>query len=468
VGLGLIATNTIAQGDTRRTGLASLEAQNATIYRVENDTRWPGTAAVVVSIIHIYKGDYQATRSLNNRAVRFISSQLDEREVIGDPFRLIANKNKSFIGSFVNGMGFILDPIEANILLARGKYNQDVIFPYLSGQDLNSDPEQKPSRWIINFFDWPRERTLKGRWTQLSKKAQAEALRTGIVPPDYPGPVAMDYPDCYDIVKERVYPVRAKVRRQAHRAYWWHYGDKRPALYSTIAQFKRVLVQTLHTKYLAPSFTSNGTVYSHALTVFASDTWETYSIIQSTLHEVWVRERSSSLGQTLRYSPTDCYETFPHPSKILDLDTIGAIYYEHRRQIMLERQEGLTTTYNRFHEPQDTAQDNIYLRQLHIEVDNAVAAAYGWQDLDLGYGFHETAQGIRYTVSEPARRELLTRLLKLNHERYAEEVRLGLHEKKQGRKGAKGQAVAERSQSGSQEKGGKDRKKKNDGQMSLL
>ena len=63
---------------------------------------------------------------------------------------------------------------------------------------------------------------------------------------------------------------------------------------------------------------------------------------------------------------------------------------------------------------------------------SAVAAAYGWTDLDLGHGFHETKQGLRFTISEPARREVLARLLKLNHERYAEEVKQGLHEKKKG------------------------------------
>jgi len=52
--------------------------------------------------------------------------------------------------------------------------------------------------------------------------------------------------------------------------------------------------------------------------------------------------------------------------------------------------------------------------------------------LDLVHGFHETKQGVRYTISEPARREVLARLLKLNHERYAEEVKQGLHEKKKG------------------------------------
>jgi hypothetical protein len=59
-----------------------------------------------------------------------------------------------------------------------------------------------------------------------------------------------------------------------------------------------------------------------------------------------------------------------------------------------------------------------------------VPAAYGWTDLNLGHGFHETKQGIRFTISEPARREVLQRLLKLNHERYAEEVKQGLHGKK--------------------------------------
>ena len=55
-----------------------------------------------------------------------------------------------------------------------------------------------------------------------------------------------------------------------------------------------------------------------------------------------------------------------------------------------------------------------------------------WTDLDIGHGFHETKQGARFTISEPARREVLQRLLKLNHERYAEEVQPGLHAKQRG------------------------------------
>jgi hypothetical protein len=97
---------------------------------------------------------------------------------------------------------------------------------------------------------------------------------------------------------------------------------------------------------------------------------------------------------------------------------------------MIARWEGLTATYNRFHDPEEASADIARLRELHVEMDQAVAEAYGWRDLDLGHGFHPTAQGVRYALSEPARREVLDRLLRLNHERYAEEVRLGLHQKK--------------------------------------
>ncbi len=142
----------------------------------------------------------------------------------------------------------------------------------------------------------------------------------------------------------------------------------------------------------------------------------------------------------LNYSPTDCFQTFPFPQSHNPLlDALGETYHDCRRQLMLVRQEGLTKVYNRLHDPQETSADIAELRRLHVEMDHAVAAAYGWQDLDLGHGFHETAQGVRYTLSELARREVLARLLHLNHERYEEEVRQGLHDKGKGKKAAGGE-----------------------------
>jgi hypothetical protein len=96
---------------------------------------------------------------------------------------------------------------------------------------------------------------------------------------------------------------------------------------------------------------------------------------------------------------------------------------------MTTRHEGLTATYNRFHTADESSSDMATLRALHVEMDRSVADAYGWTDLDLGHGFHGTKQGTRFTVSDAARREILSRLLALNHQRYSGEVAQGLHNK---------------------------------------
>jgi hypothetical protein len=128
-------------------------------------------------------------------------------------------------------------------------------------------------------------------------------------------------------------------------------------------------------------------------------------------------------------------------------EKFGKTYHEHRRQIMLSRREGLTATYNRFHNPEESAKDIVRLRELHVEMDKAVASAYGSDDLELAHDFHETAQGVRFTISESARREILSRLLKLNHERYEEEVRAGLHEKGAKKKEGSGKKTARKGKS---------------------
>lgn len=155
--------------------------------------------------------------------------------------------------------------------------------------------------------------------------------------------------------------------------------------------------------------------------VLALDSWAAYSVLQSELHWKWVLEYGNKLETRPQYTPSDCFETFPFPDSTAELEGIGERYYSHRQSIMQSRREGLTQTYNRFHDPKEAAADIAELRALHVEMDRAVAAAYGWSDLDLGHGFHQTKQGLRYTISEPARREVLDRLLELNHERYRQE-----------------------------------------------
>jgi hypothetical protein len=242
----------------------------------------------------------------------------------------------------------------------------------------------------------------------------------------------MRYKDCFSLVKERVFPQRKEVKRSQYREKWWLFAEPQSNLYRAIAGLGQALVCAITSKYLSFTFVGDEIVYSNATCVFAFDDYAHFSTLQSNLHEAWTRKYASSLETRLRYTPTDCFENFPFPeiNEKTRLESSGKVYYEFRRESMLSRQEGLTVTYNRFHNPKESALDIARLRDLHVEMDNAVASAYGWADLELGHDFHETAQGVRFTISESARREVLSRLLKLNHERYAEEVRAGQHEKR--------------------------------------
>jgi hypothetical protein len=170
------------------------------------------------------------------------------------------------------------------------------------------------------------------------------------------------------------------------------------------------------------AFISSDIIFTDALIVFLFDTNSHFAILQSTIHDCWSRLYASSLKNDVRYVVSDCFETFPFPSSLDSLESIGERYHSYRKHVMAEHREGLTATYNHFHNPEETAEDIGQLRTLHVEMDNAVASAYGWTDLDLGHGFHETRQGIRFTMSEAARREVLDRLLALNHERHAAEI----------------------------------------------
>jgi hypothetical protein len=94
---------------------------------------------------------------------------------------------------------------------------------------------------------------------------------------------------------------------------------------------------------------------------------------------------------------------------------------------MSVRNIGLTRVYNLLHTESETAPEIEVIRRAHIEVDRAVAAAYGWTDLDLKHDFHTTPQGVRFTIAPDVQTEILDRLLELNHARYKEEVEKGLH-----------------------------------------
>ncbi len=433
--LGLVATNTIAQGDTREVGLDQIvkppilagkpQVLASTIYRGISSRKWEGSASLEVAYVWLCQREWKGEFILDEKSVSGITNILTPSgQVTGKPFRLIANSGKFFTGNKVYGDGFVLTPEQAEILIKKESYNRDVIFPYLNGNDLNSNFDQSPSRWVINFG----ERSLEE---------------------------AQYYPDCLDVVQRLVKPYRDTVKRASTRKNWWLHEHTRSSCYDRISKLNRVLVRARVSSHFTFAWRPVDEVFSDAVTIWTvSEDWF-FSILHSSFHDVWTLEYASTLGKGIRYTASDVFETFPFPESTTNLETIGKTYYNHRQTIMQTRQEGLTKIYNRFHDPAETSQDIIKLRQLHVEMDYAVAQAYGWDDLippapltkgGLDHGFHETKQGLRYTISEPIRREILDRLLQLNFDRYAEEVEQGLHDKKKKAKSKKKKAKTKNAQ----------------------
>jgi len=407
--IALLATNTIAQGDTREVGLDWLTTNGWSIPRAVKSRPWPGDANLEVAQVWLHSGMWNGQMTLENRPVNLITSALDPgSRVSGLASRLVANRGRSFQGSTVLGLGYILKPDEAKMLIERDPRNAKVLFPYLNGEDLNSQPDGTASRWAINFFDWPLER-------------------------------AEQYADCISIVREKVKPERDTNRYSTHaKRHWWQYERARLELYAAIEGMERVLVIALTSKTVTPMFVPNGQVFSHSLGVFAYDDDAHFGLLTSAFHYWWAVTRASTMRTDIRYTPSDCFETFAQPATTNAIEIAGAALDAHRRGLMLDRHEGLTTTYNRVHNSKEDAADIVELRQLHVQLDRAVAVAYRWEDLELDHNFWDTRQGVRFTVGPEARVELLDRLLELNHARYAEEMELGLHSKN-GRRPREGQ-----------------------------
>ena len=439
---GLIATNTIAQGDTRSTGLRYICEEGGDIYDVRTRVKWPGLAAVVVSVLHIAKGRLPGQKRLDGKAVEKITAFLFHRGGNRDPAQLKANARKSFQGSIVLGMGFTFNDndrkgvatslAEMRRLLADDPRNSDAISPYIGGEEINTSPTHAHHRYVINFRDYPLRRADVGeRWAGANAEMQRELRRQAVVPEDYPGPVATDWPELLGIVEEKVKPERLAQRDAIGRTLWWQFLRTRPELHAAIRGAERVLAISRVGQQAAFTFLPSPIVYADSVIVFPLSEQAAFCALQSRPHEVWVRFFGSSMKDDLRYTPSDCFETFPFPTAWAtrkNLEAPGKAYYDYRVALMIDNNEGLTKTYNRFHDPNEDSPAIAKLRDLHAAMDRAVLDAYGWQDIPtdceflLDYEIDEEEWGTkkkpyRYRWPNEVRDEVLARLLELNAER---------------------------------------------------
>jgi len=405
--LGLIATNTLAQGDTREIGLDRISGSGFTITRAIQSGAWPARSAnLEYSAVWGSRRPIADTlpRWANGSNVRSISTLLEEvGRTSGRPIRLAQNKGVSFQGCIVLGKGFVISPEKARAWVAADPRNADVLFPYLNGEDLNSRPDPSGPRWVIDFN------------ARLEKQAQDYAL-------PFAHAVQFVRPERQRLAPSGEYALRSPLPQR-----WWQFADKRPALRAAVANLETFLAIARVSRTVMPLRVPNGQVISEQCIVFVSDSHALEAILSSTCHQLWAITHGSTFGAGTRYTPSDVFETFPRPEESLALDAIGRELDETRRGIMLRRDLGLTKLYNLINDPDVTHDPDVEtMRDIHVRLDRTVMDAYGWSDVPLNHGFHTYRQMQRWTVSPQAREELLDRLLEENQRRYTQENEVGL------------------------------------------
>ncbi|MCH8048062.1 MAG: class I SAM-dependent DNA methyltransferase, partial [Planctomycetes bacterium] len=437
---GLLATNTISQGDTRRAGLYSIRTNDGYIYNAIRRMNWPGQAAVIVAVVHVVKGREPRTYVLDRRRVPKITAFLFHSGPDDDPVSLAESSNIAFTGEYPYGTGFLFSPDgkdcttvdEMEVLIQHDSRNADRIRPYLGGAEMLSDPRQQPNRHVIDFGDMNED----------------EARR---------------WPDLFAILEQKVKPERMRLKDNADgkrlKQSWWLWCRTRPALREAREHYDKVLMHAFPSSHFAFSFIPTSVVIASPHPVFATDSFRMFAIMQSRVHEIWVRFFASSLKDDLRYTPSDCFDNFPFPrgnSRSDKLEDLGTRYYEFRCKVMTDQQEGLTKTYNRFHDPHEKSSEIAHLRELHEAMDRAVLEAYGWDKLakdarcefllDYEEEDDDLANASGYDGGNPNpkrkrgkkkpwrlrwpdefRDDVLARLLELNEQRAEEERLAGLH-----------------------------------------
>jgi len=393
--LGLIATETLGQGDTREIALHALWDGGFTCLRAVRSRPWPAlNAGVNYSAIWGSHGEVPESvpRATEDEVGSHISVFLELSDAaVPQAAPLRENASVAFSGVFVNGKGFEVPPAIAKRMIAKELDASRVIRPYMTGQDLGGDPACRASKFIIDFY----------------QMREAEAR---------------EFPEAFALLERDVKPVRAKNAARRLREKWWQFARPAPAMRRATEHLTKVICIRQSGEVQMPVFVSRDQVLDQTLVIFASDSVELLAILSSSVHQVWMLQRGLTLGKAPRYTPSDIFDPFPRPRPTGEVASAGQRLNDLRAEIMLRRRLGLTKLYKRVNDPAVRDHDDIdvaRLRRTHEDLDYLVTTAYGWGDVPLDHGFHTYRQMTRWTVSPTARVEILRRLLKENHRRYA-------------------------------------------------
>ncbi|WP_254360795.1 DNA methyltransferase, partial [Corallococcus exiguus] len=381
--LGMIATATITNGDSREVSLLPMTQSGFSITYATPSRKWPGKAKVNIVSLAMAIGSPQrySQASFDGAPTLHINSHLKPKPELPSPKRLQSNKLLSYLGIKLTGEGFRISNEVAEKLL-NNRANDQILKKYMRGETINDSPAQHPDGYVIDFTG----KTLEE---------------------------AKHWPELLSILEEHVRPQREKTNRKSRRENWWLFGETAMGLRRALQGLNTCIVTIRVPKHIAFSILPTDRAFNEKVVVIARSHPGILSTLQSRLHITWAKRHS------IRYTPSDCLETFPlpHESELDLLRAIGTSLDADRRSYMIAKSAGLTTTYNLLNDTQESDTKTQTLRALHEDVDRAVLSAYGWSDIQVPPYCGATPKQL-----EVFEDEVLDRLFDLNERRAHEEA----------------------------------------------
>jgi hypothetical protein len=398
--LGFLATDRIADGDTRKLGLDMCTEAGLNIYRAWKQVDWPGDAQTKIAKVFCWRGDWSGTFHLDGAKAELISTALTDFDPESESLEPLVLKRTPLasLGTGVYGEGFVVE----RDWRPTGATQEELrrIRPCLTAADIGASIDQTASRSIIDMGGVETERELAA------------------------------FPLLRDHLVRTVKPVRDSLTGQIHEERFWRFWDQRPELEEWMGRHERAIAIPRLSKFFPCIWATTDQVIADSVIVVASEDDGLFGVLQSVVHAAWVERNMNLRDKRAAYVVGKCFRTFPFAAGLESVGVAAQRLDQARAVAMRARSVGTTKFYNLFHDPDVGDQDVVDAREAQAALDREVCDAYGWTSHELDHGFHETRQGQRFTARSSSRSWIVKRLLELNHERYAEEVAAGLHDTK--------------------------------------
>jgi len=404
---GMLATSNIAEGSAIEVGLGVI-VQQGSIYFARKGMPWPGSAAVVVAIVGFFKGEWRADCDAEGRSCPRIGPRLEPEAADVWAPQPLPDAPFAFAGvDNSKGMAFVITP--SSPWFERLKNEPDSLLrPYITGDDITSSALNRIERWALDIGDLSLDE-IRRRW-----------------------PVA------YRFLVEEVQPTRTVAALKSYKGLvdrWWQFWNHRADLMRRIRQREHFIGYSKNTKYPVGMLAPSGWIYTNKVLLIGMERHDLYAISLSTGFRAWLEKFSGgNLGETLSLSISESIVKYPVPEQsVATAGVEAATQFNHLAVEFSARHGcGLTDVMNAIHSPENADATIAELRRLLSGIDAEVAAAYGWDDVDVTYDFREFGGGStndkwRWALSADATSLLLEKLVAINRQRYEEEVERGLH-----------------------------------------